>query len=236
MALGVRSSDLSPDEVDALRPAADDAAAARMAEDRWRKIHDALLPGPTGVPVVSPRATRVALYMVRDPRDVAVSLANHAGISHEEAVRRLGDQESTLFGGPMLLEAQLRQRLGTWSQHVLSWVEQDWFPIYVLRYEDCIAVPVKTFGEAFAAAGLCRSEAEVADAVARASWDRLRAQEEQDGFREGAGRNIRFFRKGVAGGWKDELPAELARRVVDEHREVMARFGYLDDKPPKVLS
>lgn len=228
IALGVRSSDLSPEETEILRPEADDAGAARMTDDMWRKIHDALLPGPTGEPVVSPRATRAALYVVRDPRDVAVSLAHHLGISYERAVQRLGSEDSALFDDPSWLEPQLRQRLGTWSQHVVSWVDQPLLRVHVLRYEDCLTAPVETFGGAFAAAGLHRSEAELSEAVARASWERLQAQEEQDGFREGSTRGVRFFRKGKAGRWRDELAPGLARRVVDDHGAVMARFGYLD--------
>ena len=226
-ALGIRSSDLSPDEADSLRPAADDAAAARIGEDRWRKIHDALFPGPTGLPVISPDATRIALYVIRDPRDVAISYAHHAGMSHKAAVECLATTDSAVAGDATQLLPQMRQCLGTWSEHVLSWVDQDWFPVHVIRYEDCITAPVKTFREAFVAGGLCPSEAEVADAVARASWDRLKEQEAQAGFRERSGRDVSFFRRGKAGSWKEELSPELAQRVARDHGEVMARFGYL---------
>jgi len=34
-------------------------------------------------------------------------------------------------------------------------------------------------------------------------------------------------RSGRAGGWKDELTPEQAKRIERDHREQMTRFGYL---------
>jgi hypothetical protein len=227
VALGVRSADLSPEEVDALRAAADEAASVRITGDRWRKVHDALMLGPSGKPLVSQLVTRAALYVVRDPRDVAVSWAHHSGRSLEWSVEFLASPDSAVCDDPAFLDRQLRQRFGSWSDHVRSWVDQPFFPVHVLRYEDCVADPVTTFQRAFAAGGLPRSEKEVALAVERASFERLEAQEESDGFVERPDRDTRFFRRGMAGAWKDELPDHLARRVAEQHAEVMARFGYL---------
>ncbi len=224
--LGVRTADLTHDEVDLLRPLTDDAAAERLREDRWRKIHDALLPGPGGC-VVSPGATRAALYIVRDPRDVAVSFAHHSSLSLEASVAYMADPGAAFYAGADTRHIQVRQRLGTWSQHVLSWAGATGFPVHVLRYEDCAERPVEAFGQAFAAAGLERTEAEVAAAVDKASLGRLQAQETEVGFRERAGREVRFFRRGRVGSWREELPAHLARRVERDHAAVMERFGYL---------
>jgi len=39
----------------------------------------------------------------------------------------------------------------------------------------------------------------------------------------------RFFRKGLAGQWKDVLTKNQIRAVVNAHYEQMSRFGYLPD-------
>ena len=39
------------------------------------RVNDAYLPTPTGEPLISHAATRAVLYLVRNPLDVAVSLA-----------------------------------------------------------------------------------------------------------------------------------------------------------------
>jgi hypothetical protein len=226
-ALGIRSSDLTPDEIDILRPRADEVMAIHGPEGRWRKIHDALFIGPAGEPIVSVAATRAAIYLVRDPRDVAVSLSHHAERPPAWAVGRLGDPDAVMAAGHGKLDHQLRQRLGTWSDHVRSWVDQQWFGVHVVRYEDCVTNPLPTFASALRAVGLTVTEAEVGAAVARSSFDRLRTQERTGGFRERPNVSGPFFRRGVAGGWVDDLPWELARRVEKDHRQVMVRFGYL---------
>lgn len=225
-ALAVRSADLTEEEVDALRPRADEATASVLVEDSLWKIHDALFKTPDGEFVVSPRATRCSLYMIRDPRDVAVSWAHHAEVALEVAVEGLCSPEAALARSTKRLEDQVRQRLGTWSQHVRSWTEDPPFPVHVLRYEDCLADPVQTFHAAFTFAGVEASMDEMAIAVERASFDRLRAQERTSGFRERQSSRSPFFRSGTAGTWKETLPGHLAQRLLDEHGDMMAAYGY----------
>jgi hypothetical protein len=225
-ALGVRSSDLTQDEIVQLRPRADEAMTLGLSEDLWCKTHDALFVGPSGTPTVSAQATRCALYMVRDPRDVAVSLAHHAEMTLTEAVDLLCSSTAALAKSTTCLQPQLPQHLGTWSAHVRSWTESPPFPVHTLRYEDCLASPVATFMAAFAWTGWEATEAEVAEAVARSSFERLQTQEATAGFRERQRGSSVFFRRGSAGGWRDELPTRLARLIEDEHHAVMLSFGY----------
>jgi aryl sulfotransferase len=227
VALGIPSSSLTPDEVDSLRPRVDEVVAAGEADLRIRKIHDALLPGPAGEPVVSVAATRGAVYVVRDPRAVAVSWARSLARPTSWGQVELNDSEAalgTLEGG---LHQNLRQRLGTWSQHVRSWVDEAPFPVDVVRYEDLAATPVETFGRALDFIGFDGvTEARVADAVERASFERLRRSEQESGFAERLPETAVFFRRGEPESWRDELPADLAARILGDHAEVMARFGY----------
>ena len=226
-ALGIASSDLTHEEIDVLRPRVDDILAADATQPVLRKCHDGLFEGPAGEPVLSVSATRSALYMVRDPRDVAVSVAHHYGRSLEWGARYVCDPAAVTGAPRRELIDQLRQRLGTWSEHVRSWVEDAPFPVHVLRYEDCMTEPVATFGAALRAAGLdAPDDARLAGAIERASFDRLRAAEDRDGFREKPADALLFFRRGRAGGWHDELPRKLAAAIRTEHRDVMDRFGY----------
>jgi hypothetical protein len=225
--LGLRSSDMTGEELALLRPHADEALAAGAGTDVWRKAHDALIPGPAGEPVVGVAGACSAIYVVRDPRDVAVSLAHHAGRSAAWAVEAMCDPAWTMSVSSGSLGSQLPQRLGTWSEHVLSWTRQQRVPVHVLRFEDCVSHPVESFHGAFTAVGLEVSEGEVALAVERGSWQRLRRQEEESGFRERLAEGSYFFRRGEVGAWKEELPAPLAGRVVEHHGRVMVELGYL---------
>jgi hypothetical protein len=159
--LGFASSDLTPDEVGALRPACDAAIDAELTATRCRKIHDGLLTGPGGAPIVSPAATRAAIYIVRDPRDVAVSYAHHSGRSPAWAVDQLSDPDAMLEPSLRWIGTQTCQRLGSWSEHVSGWLDHDLFPVTLVRYEDLHAEPVGEFGRVARFAGLDRTDNDV---------------------------------------------------------------------------
>jgi len=54
---------------------------------------------------------------------------------------------------------------------------------------------------------------------------------EQDaGFIEKPKQSKRFFRKGIAGDWKNVLTSTQIQNVIDIHSNIMHRFNYLDEK------
>ena len=225
-AIGIPSSDLTPGEVAALRPRVVEQLVAATEGPLVRKIHDGLYPGPNGEPVVPAAATRGAIYIVRDPRDVAVSLGHHFARPVEWAVDRLADDGYELASSNHSPAAQLAQRLGTWSRHVTSWVDDPPFPAHVMTYEDCVEDPVRAFGAALRFSGLGDvSDGDVVRAVEGARFERLREEEAAHGFRERAV-GAPFFRRGRPGAWRDEMSPEAAARIEATHGEVMVRFGY----------
>lgn len=245
---GVLSSHCTDDEIDSLRPAAYRfMAAATVAEAKdgvpfsFHKTHDACMDTPSGEPLYPADVTAGALYLIRNPLDVAVSFAFHCG--HEdmsEAVARLQDPATSLEGGT---NPQLRSRMGNWSAHVESWSRAP-FPVLVLRYEDLLADTQGRLLQIVRFLGLDGDDAEsrIRYAVERAAFARLQEAEEREGFWERALNSRRFFRSGRAGDWRRYLTAEQARMLLDAHGPVMSAWGYdveallgeLHDRPPPV--
>jgi aryl sulfotransferase len=233
-ALGIDSGDLTADEIDLLRPRADEAIESqdrRAGEVRLRKVHDALFTGPAGEPVVSVAAARAAVYMIRDPRDVAVSFAHHTGRPLDYVVKYMASDSAVVAGATGQLEPQLRQRLGTWSEHVESWLDQDTIPVLVVRYEDCLRDPVAVWSAVLDFAQLPVDDHRVRAAVEACTFAMLQRQEQQQGFRESMSASSPFFRSGTAGAWVTGLPDGLTRELEDQHRKVMERHGYLEPGP-----
>jgi aryl sulfotransferase len=225
--LGMPSSVLTPDEVDILRPRVDELLAAESEGPLLRKTHDALRASPSGEPVLSITATRAAIYMVRDPRDVTVSLAHHSGRDVDWAVDRLADPRHALGNLGRSPAIQLRQRLGTWTQHVCGWVDDAPFPVHVLRYEDCLDDPVTAFATALASIDLDPvGEDRLARAIESAAFERLRDAETASGFAERPASAKRFFRNGRSGSWREEMSHAAVARLEAAHGETMQRFGY----------
>jgi Sulfotransferase domain len=186
------------------------------------KTHQALAVDH-GYPTINLVVTAGAIYIIRNPLDVAISYAHHLGRSIDEAIdlMNLKNAETTVN------EKQVYELYGSWSQHVLSWTRKPHRAIYVMRYEDMLAEPQKTFGALAQHLLFKPSESELDDAIDRSSFDRLREQEEKEGFRERPEKAERFFREGRTGQWKDVLTPQQIQRIVDAHGEQMQRFGYL---------
>ena len=173
--------------------------------------------------------TACAVHLVRNPLDIAVSLAHHQGHGdYERTVNQLNDHRRVLAGNR---RSQLRQTLLDWSGHVRSWTGEQAFPIETFRYESLVADPVGEFARLVAFVDLDGAEdrARVERAVARTSFDVLRSAEAETGFRERHHRQARFFRSGRPGDWRMELTAPQVASIVDRHGEVMRRFDYVDD-------
>lgn len=216
----IDSSLLTTGEIDRLRPAFHDSQARAEGPGSLVKVHDAYTCLADGTPLLG-RETRAALYVVRDPRDVAVSYAFHNHSDHAGAVAQLGDPELAL--GPT--SGQLRQRLAGWSGHVRSWLDQRHIRVHQVRYEDLLEDTVGTLRRAVEFVGLECSEEEIAAAVRNARFDELQRQEREHGFRERVGTAM-FFREGRAGAWRETLPPELAQVIERDHGDVMKRLGY----------
>lgn len=219
------SSLLSHDDIDALRPRVYDRIAQSAAAPRWMKVHDAYTLLPGGEPLLG-RGARAALYLVRDPRDVAISFAHHLGRSIDDAIALMAQPGSMLCGGPAGTEAHLRQKLGTWSSHVTGWLDQRETPVHLIRYEDLIADPAGQFGAALAFAGYDSSADAIAQAIHHADFAELQRQERKSGFAERKPGTAPFFRAGRAGGWREGLTDTQRRRIETAHAEVMERLGY----------
>ena len=90
------------------------------------------------------------------------------------------------------------------------------------------ADPVGTLRGALAFAGRPATGEEMRRAVTFADFSQLQQQELDKGFREAPRPKpgVRFFRRGEAGSWRDELVQAQAARIESEHAPMMLRLGY----------
>ena len=225
---GVDTADLTQTEIEDLRPHVYRWSARENPETGYHKIHDAYRMTREGRPVVDDEATRGAVYIIRNPLDVAPSYAAHNGTDIDTAIARMGEHDHALARARKALPSQLLQVMGSWSDHVTSWVDAPDLALHLIRYEDMHARPEETFGGALAFLGLDRDDAMVARAVALCRFETLAGQEVEHGFRERPHKAEKFFRQGRAGGWREVLSPEQVARIIADHGPLMERFGYLD--------
>jgi aryl sulfotransferase len=223
--LGVAAADLADDDVLALRAEALRAEVADIEPPLFLKTHDARLKVAGGEWTVPPDITRGAIYLVRDPRDVAPSLARHLGYELDRAIDFMA-KPARMAQTRRALPAQLPQVWSDWSGNVESWLTATPFPAFVVRYEQLRTSPEEIVEGILDAVGLPQPREVVRDAVAATALDKLRAQEAAAGFTE-ASRSTPFFGAGRIGGWKDLLNARQVARIESDHGGMMRRLGYL---------
>jgi hypothetical protein len=224
-ALGIASADLSFVQQMNLRPRVYEILSAEAARPLYCKTHDAYQLTPAGEPLFPATITRGAVYVVRDPRAVAVSFAHHSVRPLDDTISRMDDADAVFSAATARLSLNLPQRLLRWSEHVESWLAAP-FPVHVLRYEDMWDDPHAAFESVATFLGIGCDIPRLAAAVEATSFARLQAQEREFGFSERPPHAAAFFRDGRTEGWRDVLTPEQAARIVASHGAVMRRLGY----------
>jgi aryl sulfotransferase len=97
---------LTHDEIDCLRPRAYKAIAAGESDDqiergeaatsiRFVKVHDAYTMNPAGEPLLGgSHGAHGAIVVVRDPRDVAPSLAHHMNFTIDKSIKFMNSNDA----------------------------------------------------------------------------------------------------------------------------------------------
>jgi hypothetical protein len=227
---GRPAAELSPEDIDRLRPAVQRGMAAAQRGIAFIKTHN-LVSTPQGVPLIAAEATFAAIYIVRNPLDVAVSFADHYGMTPADAARAI------CFPGLVIepREGQIKQYVSDWSSHVQSWRGAVGFRVHCVRYEDLSRAPLSSFGEIVAFLGLKPDHERLGRAVRHASFRVLARQEKEKGFAERSRHAKRFFRAGTVGGWRRVLRSAEVEMIVRHHGPTMLSLGYIDGEGrPKV--
>ncbi len=176
-----------------------------------------------------PRYPRV-IYIVRDPRDVAVSFYFYNikvgvipnGYSLDEFVMRF--IAASVVG--------YADRVGCWQDHVLSWIRlRQGKPGFVLvRYEDLLEDPVKQLSQLAPLLGIEPTPARIERAVRLSSASHMQSLEKQQSQHweatKGTRQDIPFVREAKAGGWRKTLTPAAVQTIEDAWGPTMKELGY----------
>lgn len=214
--------DLPPQHILRLRHEVQRAICERASESVFLKTHS-WFGQQFDMALIEPDFTAGAIYIVRDPIDVAVSAAHHYGVTPAEMVGHMAD--TTFRTAPS--DKHVADFIGSWSQHVASWTWQPHPKVLVLRYEDLIAAPDAKFTELVAFLGLDLPPQQIERAVRHSRFAILADQEREEGFKERPPTAKAFFRRGRPGEGREVLSPDLIQSILDTNGQHMARFGYV---------
>ena len=173
-----------------------------------------------------------AVYIVRDPRDVAVSFSHHLGISLTEVVDLMIDEEHLISEKDFFLEKKEAGStlVSSWSNHYNSWKNYNLSKILIIKYEDLIKKTFEKFYEIVLYLNkLKKIEIDVkkiTKSIDLTKFQNLQHLEKKYGFEETTFSKT-FFREGKIGSWKHELNKDLSKRIQKAFEAEMIELGYL---------
>lgn len=172
-----------------------------------------------------PRYKRI-LYIVRDPRDVAVS-----NYHWEMKQKSMGEEYAIERFVARWVEGIYWDRLGNWGDHVMSWLSTRQEKRFVLlRYEDLVDDPARELVKVANLLGIEATRERLTRAAELSSADRMRQLESTQGGKWVQTRYTRqdkpFVRKASYGGWRSVLPAESVTLIESAWGKIMTTLGY----------
>lgn len=191
------------------------------------KVHDAFTTNAEGKDLIPGDVTQCAIYFIRNPLDIAGSLANHFQFSIQEAVDMLNNDDAYMAAqrGNNNRSEQFPQYLSGWSDHVESWTAKPSFPVLVIRYEDMLTNTYETFNKALKFIGWYYDTLAIEKAIAASSFSELKKQEMKSGFKEKTAKGT-FFRSGTIGNWEKELTIQQKIDIKIKHKNTLDKFKY----------
>ena len=207
---------------------------------RFIKTHSGLR-SINGYPFTDLNNSLGAIYIVRDPRSVAKSYANHNQMSLERASDRMLEDKATLGGlkNPINEADKILTHMGSWSSNYKSWKVFKKYNRYLLiKYEDMIKNKEKTFItiikfiHKLANLKFAIDDDKLKNILQTTSFEYMQKAEKNFGFVESVktkkdSEKNTFFKYGPNINTPESLPAEIKNKLEVSLKKEMEELGYL---------
>jgi len=174
------------------------------------------------------------IYIVRDPRNMICSIANHYQHDFKTSTDFLLEERKLLFvtdpkDPKYKSETNIVNLLGSWKNHYNSWKISS--NLIIIRYEDLITdtksqinkliIFLKKFGD------FKTNNEKINNIIKTTSFEVLKKNEEKYGFKEAASKKIKFFNLGPKNNWKNIIDEKLIYKIEKNFKKEMKELNYL---------
>ena len=199
------------------------------------KTHNALCK-INGNSFTNSKNTLGAIYVVRDPRNVITSLANHYEINLDQAFEFMTTEQKGI------IQKKGNSYVGfvalfSWIFHQASWINNKLFPTLVIRYEDLQNETFVTFSKVINFIdNLSKSKHHFNTEKAKKSiqscdFEKLKKLEINEGFNESPiskkdNSKINFFKLGKDNNYKKLLNKDLITKMNSKFKDEIKKYNY----------
>ena len=177
-----------------------------------------------------------AIYIIRDPRNVITSVANHYDIDLDQAFEFMTTEQKAI------IQKKENSYVGfvalfSWIFHQTSWINNKLFPTLVIRYEDLQNETFLTFKKVInfidnlnkSKNSFKRDKAK--KSIQSCDFERLKKLEIDEGFNESPlskkdNTRINFFKLGKDNDYKKLLTKELIIKMNLKFKDEIKKFNY----------
>ena len=193
-------------------------------------------------PFTTSETTLGAIYIVRDPRSIIASIKNHFSMNDEEALNMVVDEKRGLISDTSVYSSYAF--ISSWSNHYLSWAQNNQFRRLIVKYEDLLSNKYETFRDIIVFTNTLLNRAEGVDkskllnAIKTTNFNVLRKNEIKDGLDKsitsfkkwrrihGENKNL-FFNLGPNNNWQKNIDKKISNKLENLFKKEMTNLGYI---------
>ena len=178
------------------------------------------------------------IYIVRDPRNVITSLANHYNLDFKDSFKFMTNKNKYLINDNIKkINYGNFQFISSWKDHYKSWKYYKKFRILYIKYEDLENNPLDMFLKIISFINEIQNiktkidNSRVKKILNSINFDNLKKKESIEGFEESVyskttGKKINFFNLGKKNKWKKILTKEQIETLNEEFKSDIIKLNY----------
>lgn len=188
------------------------------------KTHNVYCSIDESIKFTNSKITKAFIYIVRDPRNVILSYANHMGFDQEKSYSKI------ISSSQGKISENVIEVYGSWESHYLSWKKFTEVPSLFIKYENLIKntesvlLEILTFLSNFIEINI--EQKKIEKVVNLNKFNNLKNIEKNFGFAEASNKNI-FFDKGPDRKWENELKKEFSDGISKKFNKLMKDLSYI---------
>ena len=186
-------------------------------------------------PTINKDYSICSIYIVRDPRNVILSLKNHYNVDIKECLNFLMNDKNFICMKNKNLSKGYTLILD-WASNYLSWKNQKNINTIFIKFEDLVLEQEKTFihilNELKKFMNLDIDQKKIENVVKTTNFKYLRQLEENEGFIENKIMGIQnnknfFFNKGIEQNFNKDLDPSIIEEIKNKYKNLLLELNYL---------